>query len=95
VPSSSVQVPSSSVLDTTRRLVGKTGRYTQGPSTSGTCSPAGSRPRDDQRVLVRAADVDAACIAGGIVCAERGVLELMGTRADAERVRTGWERMWR
>lgn len=40
------------------------------------------------------------CIAGDIVAAKCGVpylyaFELMGTREDVERVRTGWERMWR
>ena len=40
------------------------------------------------------------CIAGDIVSAKCGVpylyaFELMGTQRDVERVRTGWERMWR
>lgn len=39
-------------------------------------------------------------IAGDIVSAKCGVpylyaFELMGTREDVQRVRTGWERMWR
>ncbi len=40
------------------------------------------------------------CLAGDIVAAKCGVpylyaFELMGTQRDVERVRTGWERMWR
>jgi len=39
-------------------------------------------------------------LAGDIVSAKCGVpylyaFELMGTQRDVERVRTGWERMWR
>lgn len=62
---------------------------------------------DDNRALIRGVIAagntnfgKAYGIAGDIVSAKCGVpylyaFELMGTQRDVERVRTGWERMWR